>query len=72
MSKPKQVNLPNPLRNPLIVLETVADLKEMVDAAKKESADAGRTMRDRRKFQRIDVFLKELEAVSEARAGDQI
>lgn len=72
MSKPKQVNLPNPLRNPLIVLETVADLKEMVDAAKKESADAGRQLRDRRKFQRIDVFLKELEAVSEARAGDQI
>ena len=72
MAQQRQTKVPNPLRNPLIVKETVGDLRDVLALARKQSAEEGRTERDRMKFIRVAAFLGELEKNADARLGDQL
>lgn len=63
----KRPRLRDPRRNPITVLETLVDLAEMIELAKKASADAGRNERDRYKFQRIEAWAASEEAIAKAR-----
>jgi len=63
----KRPRLRDPRRNPVTVLETLTDLREMLELGKKASADQGRTERDRYKFQRIESWVAAEEAIAKAR-----
>lgn len=72
MTVQRQAKIPNPLRQPLVVLESVSDIRELLVLAKKESIEQGREQTDRMKFIRIGVFLTELEKNASARVGNQL
>lgn len=72
MSQQRQTKVPNPLRNPMVVKETVNDLKALLPLAEQKSKEDNRWERDRYGFIRVRAFLAELEKNADAKLGDQL
>jgi hypothetical protein len=68
----RETRIPSPMKQPLIILESVQDFREMIEDAQKRSNDAGRTERDRYRFIRLKALLNDLESNAKARVGSQV
>lgn len=69
---PKQIRIPNPLRNPLMVLELVIELRLHAGNVEKEAAERGEEHLVRPRVLKIKAFAKELETAANARLGNQL
>jgi len=72
MSKQRQVRLPNPLRNPLVVLGFATEVRGWLGDAVKAAAGRGETARFRATKLTVTAFLNELEASANAKLGNQL
>jgi hypothetical protein len=68
----RETRIPSPMRQPLIILESVQDFREMIEDARKRSAENGRTERDRYRYIRLTALLNDLEENAKARVGSQV
>jgi hypothetical protein len=74
MANQRETKLPNIYRNPLIIMEIVNDIQELIDDLGKQETEASPA--DRRKIKskklRLRAFNNELERNAEARIGGQL
>ena len=71
MAQPRQVRLPNMLRNPIVAEEIAVELAEWADELEKRAAASGRQIRERPRIRKIRAVSTQLARAAEARIGNQ-